>query len=201
LESCAPPFAAPPATVYAKLFLMFVKIGFLSFGGGYPMMTMIFQEGAHSVGLTASEFADMLALELLASGPVALNAATYVGYIKSGFVGTLVATAGVSVPPFLMCAAILGFLKKFGENPYAEAFLTTLKSGCGGALIATACLLGWEIFARGEILPSMLNIEAISGMMPEMLTLAACLILQIKFRANPILLVLGCAASGALFLS
>ena len=61
------------------LFLMFLKIGFTSFGGGYGMMSMILDEGIARVGLTTAEFADMAALDLLCSGPVAVNAATYIG--------------------------------------------------------------------------------------------------------------------------
>jgi chromate transporter len=189
------------AGVYLKLFLLFVRIGFLSFGGGYPMMSMIFQEGAQTVGLTAPEFADMLALELLASGPVALNAATYVGYIKGGFLGALFSTAGVSVPPILMGAVIWGFLKKFRENPYFDSFLSTLKTACGGALIATACVLSREILAQNKALSEIMNAEAIISRAPEISILAACLILKIKTETNPIILIFGCAAAGALMLS
>ena len=74
------------------LFLMFLKIGFTSFGGGYGMMSMILDEGIARVGLTTAEFADMAALDLLCSGPVAVNAATYIGYIKGGWLGALLAT-------------------------------------------------------------------------------------------------------------
>ena len=50
--------------MYTKLFFMFVKIGFLSFGGGYPMMGLIYEEGQRLLNLTSGEFADTLALEL-----------------------------------------------------------------------------------------------------------------------------------------
>lgn len=87
--------------MYTKLFFMFLKIGFLSFGGGYPMMAFIYEEGQRLVGLTSGEFADMLALELLSSGPVAINGATYVGYIKGGMIGSILSTIGVCIPSFI----------------------------------------------------------------------------------------------------
>ena len=77
------------------LFLLFLKVGITCFGGGYGMMSMILDEGAKKVGLTAEEFADMNALDLISSGPIALNSSTFVGYIKGGVPGSVFATLGL----------------------------------------------------------------------------------------------------------
>lgn len=132
--------------MYTTLFLMFVKIGFLSFGGGYPMMALIFDEGQRLLNLTSGEFADMLALELLSSGPVAINGATYIGYIKGGIIGSIISTIGVCVPSFILVSIVYFFLSKFYENPYIQSFLTAIKISCAGILLATALNLARGIF-------------------------------------------------------
>ena len=183
-----------------NLFYMFAKIGFVSFGGGYPMMALILQEGQSMVGLTTGEFADMLALELLASGPVALNAATYVGFIKAGILGAIAATLGALVAPIIITTIIWLFLQKFKENKYVRAFLDTIKLACGGALLTTAIVLGKELIFKLDSVTEILSnpIAAINWI--SMIICVGALILNIKYKANPIYLVLGCGVIGAFLL-
>ena len=183
-----------------NLFWLFAKIGFVSFGGGYPMMALILQEGQSMVGLTAGEFADMLALELLASGPVALNAATYVGYIKGGLLGSIVATLGALVAPIVLTSIIWFFLQKFKENKYVKAFLDTIKLACGGALLTTAIVLGKELLFHVETVSEIMSnpINAVNWI--SMIICVGALVLNVKYKANPIYLVLGCGVIGAFLL-
>lgn len=145
--------------MYSTLFFMFIKIGFLSFGGGYPMMALIYEEGQKLVGLTSGEFADMLALELLSSGPVAINGATYIGYIKGGLLGSIISTLGVCVPSFILITIIYYFLSKFYENPFIQNFLIAIKISCAGILFATAINLARNIFLLNS--SNMMNINNI----------------------------------------
>ncbi|WZU00207.1 chromate transporter [Erysipelothrix sp. D19-032] len=55
-----------------QLFLTFLKIGFLGFGGGYAMLSLIYENSLH-LGINATQFADLNALDLLAPGPIAVN--------------------------------------------------------------------------------------------------------------------------------
>ncbi|MFZ2353496.1 chromate transporter [Paucilactobacillus nenjiangensis] len=61
-----------------KIFLVFLKIGFLGFGGGYAMLSLIYHESS-KFGMTMAQFADMNALDGIIPGPIAINSATYVG--------------------------------------------------------------------------------------------------------------------------
>lgn len=89
-----------------QLFFMFLKVGFLGFGGGYAMLALIYQEGAQ-LGMTVGEFADMNALDALIPGPIEINSATYVGQYYFGFLGGLLAywQPQLSVP--LLCLLFL----------------------------------------------------------------------------------------------
>ena len=66
------------------LFYTFFKIGLFGFGGGYAMMSMIMVE-CEKLSITLAQFADLNALDMIVPGPIAINAATYVGYLHSGF--------------------------------------------------------------------------------------------------------------------
>ncbi len=86
--------------IYTQLFLTFFKIGLFSFGGGgYAMLPLIQQEMvANSNWLTLSEFIDLVAISQVTPGPIAINAATFVGYKMAGVFGSVAATSGVVTP-------------------------------------------------------------------------------------------------------
>ena len=70
--------------IYLELFLVFARIGIFGFGGGIAMLPMIYQ-GAQEFGLMSqAEFANLVAVSQVTPGPVAVNAATYVGYHCAG---------------------------------------------------------------------------------------------------------------------
>ena len=83
------------------LFLTFFKIGMFSYGGGYVMLPMIYQE-LEKFGLSMQEFSDVVAISQMTPGPIAVNAATYIGYKSAGFAGAAFATLGVSLPSFIL---------------------------------------------------------------------------------------------------
>ena len=84
--------------IYITLFVMFFRIGLFSFGGGLAMLPLIFQSVKDFGMMTASEFSDLVALSQVTPGPIAVNAATYVGFNGAGIPGALAATLGVALP-------------------------------------------------------------------------------------------------------
>ena len=96
--------------IYLELLWSFVQIGLFSIGGGYAAMPLI----QHQVvdlhpWLTMTQFADVIAIAEMTPGPIALNAATFVGIQVAGLPGALVATAG-SVLPSCVIVLLLAFL-------------------------------------------------------------------------------------------
>ena len=87
--------------IYVTLFVMFFRIGLFSFGGGLAMLPLIFQSVKDFGMMTASEFSDLVALSQVTPGPIAVNAATYVGFNGAGIPGALAATLGVALPSFI----------------------------------------------------------------------------------------------------
>ncbi len=183
------------------LFLMFFKIGFTAFGGGYGMMSMIMQEGQRLVGLTEAEFADMAALDLICSGPVAINAATYVGYIKAGFWGALAASIGCVLPPVIIGIVVLIFLDRFYESTLISGLFAGITPACAGLLFFTTLTLSKSVYFDAETFSEILSKPLPTTVIGMLLLTAATIVADLKFKMNPVFLTLAGAVLGILFLS
>lgn len=77
-----------------QLFLSFLQIGLFSFGGGYAAMPLLQEQlVARNGWLSVQEFADLVTIAEMTPGPIAVNAATFVGTKLAGLPGALAATA------------------------------------------------------------------------------------------------------------
>ena len=95
------------------LFLVFLKLGLFSFGGGTTMLTLLHDELVEKrKWIDNDELMEMTAISESTPGPIAINLATYLGYSRGGFLGALFATLGVVVPPF----AIMFVISMFFQN-------------------------------------------------------------------------------------
>lgn len=183
------------------LFLMFFKIGLTSFGGGYGMMSMIMDEGHRLVGLTKAEFADMTALDLVSSGPVAVNGATYVGYIKGGFWGALFATIGCVLPSVIICTMVIIFLSNFNQSKIVKGLFVGITPACGGLLLYTTVSLSKSVFFNADSLTEVIHAPITTMMVCMAAITGAAIVADLKFKINPAYLTLAGALLGMLFLS
>ena len=106
------------------LFLTFAKIGLFTFGGGYAMIALIEKACVQQKQwITHDEMMNITVIAESTPGPIAINCATYVGYKKGGFPGSLAATLGMILPSFCIIFAISVFLDHFLEITWiAHAF-------------------------------------------------------------------------------
>ncbi len=106
------------------LFVLFMKIGAFSFGGGYAMIPLMQEEVILNRGwLTNQEFLDIVAVAQVTPGPIAVNAATYLGYRLEGILGAAVATTGVVLPSFVLVVLLARiFLLYQDRAPVKDAF-------------------------------------------------------------------------------
>ena len=99
---------------YLSLFLTMLKIGLFTFGGGYAMIALIENEFVEKKKwLDKDEFLDIAAIAESTPGPIAINAATYIGYKNSGIIGSMIATLGICIPSFVIIYAISLFFDSF----------------------------------------------------------------------------------------
>lgn len=130
-----------------KLFLTFLKIGVTTFGGGYAMIAN-FQETIveKNKWLTEDEFMEIITVAESTPGPIAINVATYVGYKKKGFLGSLFATVGVVLPSVVIIFVISLVLDQFMDNIYVQYAFNGIK-------VAVAFLIvraGYNLFKKME---------------------------------------------------
>ena len=96
------------------LFLTMLKIGLFTFGGGYAMIALLENEFVSKrKWLEKDEFLNMTPIAESTPGPIAINAATYIGYKNAGVLGSVLATVGVCIPSFIIIYTISLFFDAF----------------------------------------------------------------------------------------
>ena len=122
------------------LFCTMFKIGLFTFGGGYAMIALL---GNEIVGKRAwidrDEFLDMVAIAESTPGPIAINAATYVGYRIGKLTGAILATLAICLPSFGIIFIISLFFDAFLSIAWVAAAFRGIKL-CVILLIFTAGL-------------------------------------------------------------
>ena len=99
---------------YLSLFLTMLKIRLFTFGGGYAMIALFENEFVEKrKWLEKDEFLDVAAIAESTPGPIAINAATYIGYKNAGIIGSIIATLGICIPSFIIIYAISLFFDAF----------------------------------------------------------------------------------------
>ena len=112
------------------LFLTFLKVGTFTFGGGYAMIPIIQNEVTRKrKWITDAEILDIIVISETTPGPIAVNAATYVGYKVNGILGSIFATFGLALPSFVIIFVISYFYKDFMQWQVIQAAFKGLKVG------------------------------------------------------------------------
>ncbi len=123
--------------IYLQLFLNFLKIGVVSFGGGYGMIPLI-QETVISHGwLTQEEILNFIAVSESTPGPIAINMATFIGSSQGGILGSFIATLGIVIPSFVIILLIATLAKNLMKFAGVKATLNGIRPTIVGMIFAT----------------------------------------------------------------
>ena len=113
-----------------QLFLTFIKIGAFTFGGGYAMLPLIQKEIVEKKHwITDNDILEIVAISESTPGPIAINAATFVGFRICGFWGALFATLGVVIPSYLIILIISFVLKEFQSIKIIQYAFNGIRAG------------------------------------------------------------------------
>ncbi len=168
--------------IYFQLFLSFLKIGFFGFGGGYAMLSLIYNEiVVQRSWLTGAQMADVVAISQMTPGPIAINSATYVGFSVSGDIfGSIVATVAVCLPSLTLMMIATKFYMKLRGNRIFEGAMAGMRPMMIGMILAAGLLLfGRETFIDWK----------------SWLLFGGCFAASL-LKVNPILLIVLSAAAG-----
>ena len=112
------------------LFGAFFRIGAFTFGGGYAMIPLIQKEVVENrKWITDEDILEIVAIAESTPGPIAINAATFVGYKVCGFFGALCATVGVVLPSFVIISLIAGVLSHFEDVKVVQYAFNGVRAG------------------------------------------------------------------------
>jgi chromate transporter len=127
--------------IFLELFLTFLKIGAVAFGGGYAMISFIRDEVLSHGWLTEGELLNIIAVAESTPGPIAVNMATFVGATQGGPLGSALATLGVVLPAFLIMLLIAAVLKNFLEYQGVKAVMRCVRPCAIALIIGTSITL------------------------------------------------------------
>lgn len=178
--------------ILLQLFLRFLVIGALSFGGGYAVLPLVQSQCVELTGwLTMTEFSDLVTISQITPGPIAIDAAAFVGMKMAGVPGALVASFAFMLPPFIIVTILFVLYKKFGRFRLMQDIMSGLKPAVVG-LVASAAL-GLIVEA---VWPGVLSLGAVD-VFGAVLFLACFVILRLK--KTPIIpTLLTCGALGVI---
>lgn len=168
--------------IYLQLFLSFLQIGAFSFGGGYAAMPLIQNQVVQvHPWLSQSEFTDLITISQMTPGPIAINAATFVGMKLTGMPGAVVATLGYITPSCIIVTIIAKLYLKYREMDMLQGILGGIRPAVvaliGSAGISILQTAFWE--ASGKMV-----ISDTSWLMVGIFVV--CVILLRKVKMNPI---------------
>ena len=124
--------------IYLRLFLTFLKIGAVSFGGGYGMISLIRDDCLANGWLTEAELLNFIAVAESTPGPIAVNMATFVGSSQGGILGALLATLGVVLPSFVIILLIASVLTHLLKYRGVQAVLGGIRPAIVALILGTA---------------------------------------------------------------
>lgn len=135
--------------IFLELFFEFFKVGLFAVGGG--MATLPFLYNLAEKGWYAAEFVStMLAISESTPGPIGINMATYIGFLKGGVPGSVIAVLGEVTPSVIIILIVSKFLQKFKDSSiFKDAFYGLRAASCAMIVAAGISIVKIAFFADG----------------------------------------------------
>jgi len=148
------------------LFLEFCKIGALSFGGGYAVLPLIEEAAITRHGWLSYEMlADLITIAEITPGPIAVNAASFTGYMTAGIAGASAATLGCILPSCVIMSVLAVLYRKYRTSPVFDMILSSVRPAvCAlifSAFLTIALLTFFGIHSLYEIGGTSVNITTL----------------------------------------
>ncbi len=136
--------------ILLKLFLAFLKIGILSFGGGLAAISIIQDEIVmDKAWISVDEFVNLITIAQMTPGPIGLNLSTFAGTKIAGFLGGFVATLGFITPSVIILSILSYLYYKYSSLGLMQSVLKYLRPVVV-ALIAYAGIVIFKLMIVDE---------------------------------------------------
>lgn len=168
--------------------ITFMKIGLLSFGGGYAAVAIVEQQVVEIKGwMNYEQFMDIVTIDELTPGPVTVNAATFVGTRLAGTLGAIAATIGAILPSCIIALVLVKVYYKYKDVTLISGVLNGLKS----MVVALISVTTINIISNALFLDGSLDYYSL-------LLFAVSLVLIRKYKLNPLIVMIICGLVGTI---
>ncbi|MFC4101405.1 chromate transporter [Paenibacillus xanthanilyticus] len=169
------------------LFLVFLKAGLLSFGGGYSVMPMIEREVTDRGWMASGEYLELTAVAGLSPGPMATNTATMVGYHTAGIPGAIAATAGIVLPSLCIIVLAAAFCAKLSRHKWVRSSFYGLRPIVTGLILYAALYVGFIALPK-----PLLDWSTFATLMIA----AGSLLVMMRYKWHPFKVIVAAAVAG-----
>lgn len=167
-----------------EIFMVFLKIGTFTIGGGYAMIPLIEKEVVDRKGwIDRKEFVELLALGQSAPGPIAVDTAVFVGYKIAGIWGSIFATLGSILTAFIVILIFAIYYMGFKDNAIVQRIFLGIRP-------AVVALIAVPVFRIGKSS----NLTKKTIFIPIF-----TVILIVLLNINPIFIILASAIAGLVY--
>lgn len=165
-----------------KLFLTFLKVGLLGFGGGLSMLPYLEEVAQVKAGLKDQDFLQIMAIAQAFPGAMGINVAAIIGYRMATFPGAILAILGVTIPGIICVILLFYIIGSAAQFPLIQDLLNSLKAAMVGLILGMVVNLGRRSW---------------TGVKAVLLGLTAFFLFYL-FKANPVLILVIAAVAGYL---
>ncbi len=171
-----------------QLFLFFLLIGTLSFGGGYAMIPVIEQGASSREWISTSEFTDMMAIAGMSPGPIATNSASLVGYQLAGIPGGIISSLAMTIPSLMIILLMAICFTKINEHKLVKAGFYGLRPIVTSLIVYAALKFAYS--------NNVISIHVNKEMVLLLLIFLAALYFLMRWKAHPLFVILGAGIVG-----
>jgi chromate transporter len=138
---------------YGELIVMFLKLGVLTFGGGYAMIPVVERELIKKKGWTTmEEVMNYYTIAQVTPGIIAVNLSTFIGYNRKGPLGGVLATLGFVLPGVTLITIIAVFLTNIMDFPVVRHAFTGIRVAVGALILDTVIKMLKGVFKNWKAL-------------------------------------------------
>lgn len=168
------------------LFNVFLRIGFLSIGGGYAIIPLIQEQVVNSKNwLTLKEYTDIITISQMTPGPLVVNTASFVGIRIAGISGAIVATLGSILSGFIISILLYNFFRKNKDIESIASILKGLHSSSVGLIASAATTIIMIAFFGSQSF----DYKTTSINLAAVIIFTISLLCLRKYKLNPILII------------
>lgn len=178
--------------IYLQLFVSFFQVGLFAFGGGYAALPLIQDQViTENAWLSMEEFTHLVTISQMTPGPIALNAATFVGDKVAGIPGGIIATAGCVAPSCIIVTILAILYLRYKNTSGLKSILGTLRPATVALIGSAGISILLTAFWGSDAVISAIDLARTNWLMVALFVLCFVLLRKTRLSAVPVMVIAG----------